>query len=52
MRAMAAPLVFDRSLLRRRLARARWDGYADFLLRRVLEDAGERLGLALARGEA
>ena len=47
MPAMAAPLVFDRSLLRTRLARARREGYADFLLRRVLEDASERLGVVL-----
>jgi SAM-dependent methyltransferase len=44
---MAAPLVFDRPLLRRNLARAREAGYADFLLKRTLEDLEERLAVVL-----
>jgi SAM-dependent methyltransferase len=40
---MAAPLLFDRVLQRRRLARALKDGYADFLLTRAVEDLGDRL---------
>ncbi|WP_230530325.1 methyltransferase domain-containing protein [Microvirga roseola] len=40
---MNTPLVFDRSLLRRRLSRALSQGYADFLLTRVVEDLEERL---------
>jgi SAM-dependent methyltransferase len=38
-----APLVFDRSLVRRRLARAVRSGYEDFLLARAVEDLDERL---------
>ncbi len=41
------PLVFDRPLLRRRLARARRAGYADFLLRRAADDLDERLATVL-----
>jgi SAM-dependent methyltransferase len=44
---MAAPLVFDRSLVRRRLARALRGGYADFLLRRAIDDLEDRLGAVL-----
>lgn len=40
---MAAPLVFDRPLVRRRLERALRSGYADFLLSRAVEDLDERL---------
>ncbi|MEP9367867.1 methyltransferase domain-containing protein [Xanthobacter sp. VNH20] len=45
---MSSPLVFDRPLLRRRLARAATLGAADFLLDRVAEDIGDRL-LAVKR---
>ncbi|OYX73661.1 MAG: SAM-dependent methyltransferase [Rhizobiales bacterium 32-66-11] len=45
---MSSPLVFDRPLLRRRLARAAALGPADFLLERVAEDVGDRL-LAVKR---
>ncbi|HQS09012.1 MAG: SAM-dependent methyltransferase [Rhizobiales bacterium 24-66-13] len=48
MAAMSSPLVFDRPLLRRRLARAAALGAADFLLNRVAEDVGDRL-LAVKR---
>jgi SAM-dependent methyltransferase len=44
---MSAPLVFDRFLIRRRLARAVAGGYADFLLRRAIEDLDERLATVL-----
>jgi SAM-dependent methyltransferase len=44
---MSAPLVFDRSLVRRRVARALREGYADFLLRRTVEDLEERLATVL-----
>ena len=44
---MSAPLVFDRPLVRRRLARALKSGYADFLLRRAIDDLEERLGSVL-----
>ena len=40
---MAAPQVFDRALLRRRLARAQAGGYAGFLLEATAADLGERL---------
>jgi SAM-dependent methyltransferase len=46
---MAAPLVFDRLLVRRRLERAVRGGYADFLLRRAVEDLDERLATVLRR---
>ncbi|GJD57547.1 methyltransferase domain-containing protein [Methylobacterium dankookense] len=45
---MDAPL-FDTALARRRLARARAAGYADFLLARVAEDLEDRLGAVLRR---
>ena len=41
------PPLFDRALVRRRLARARAAGYADFLLARVLDDLEDRLGAVL-----
>jgi SAM-dependent methyltransferase len=44
---MSAPLVFDRPLVRRRLARALQSGYADFLLHRAIDDLEERLGSVL-----
>jgi SAM-dependent methyltransferase len=44
---MSTPLVFDRSLVRRRLSRARRTGYADFLLARAVEDLEERLATVL-----
>lgn len=44
---MTTPLVFDRSLVRRRLARALKAGYADFLLARTVEDLQERLSTVL-----
>lgn len=43
MRAMSHPIVFDRALLRRRLARAHHLGPVDFLLERTAEDMAERL---------
>ncbi|MCB8823088.1 methyltransferase domain-containing protein [Microvirga rosea] len=44
---MTAPLVFDRSLVRRRLERALRTGYADFLLARAVDDLEERLAPVL-----
>ncbi len=44
---MSAPLVFDRPLLRRRLARARREGFADFLIDRAAEDLADRLDTVL-----
>lgn len=44
---MSAPLVFDRSLARLRLKRAIRQGYADFLLARIVEDLDERLSAVL-----
>ena len=44
---MSMPLVFDRPLVRRRLARALRQGYADFLLVRAVEDLEERLSTVL-----
>jgi SAM-dependent methyltransferase len=44
---MSTPLVFDRSLVRRRLSRALRQGYADFLLTRAVEDLEERLSTVL-----
>src|SRR3712207_1271877 len=46
---MSAPLVFDRALVRRRLARAITHGYANFLLHRAIDDLDERLGTVLRR---
>ncbi len=44
---MSTPLVFDRSLVRRRLSRALQQGYAEFLLVRAVEDLEERLSAVL-----
>ncbi|MGU3360639.1 methyltransferase domain-containing protein [Methylobacterium sp. M6A4_1b] len=44
---MTAPPLFDTGLARRRLARAHRAGYADFLLRRVVDDLEDRLGAVL-----
>ena len=44
---MSAPLVFDRPLLRRRLARARREGFAAFLVDRAAEDLADRLDTVL-----
>src|SRR5688572_19615506 len=46
---MSAPLVFDRGLVRRRLQRALQGGYADFLLRRAVDDFDERLATVVRR---
>jgi len=46
---MAPPLVFDRALLRARRARAMALGPATFLIDRVAEDLGDRLGAVLRR---
>ena len=43
----ASPIVFDRALLRRRLARARRLGFESFLIDRVAADLAERLGAVL-----
>ncbi len=43
----STPLLFDRSLLRRRLLRAHRMGYADFLLRHAAEDLSLRLSPVL-----
>ncbi|MBS7706432.1 methyltransferase domain-containing protein [Chelatococcus asaccharovorans] len=40
---MAAPLVFDRALARRRLERAHREGFIDFLVARAAEDLADRL---------
>ncbi|MCJ2036766.1 methyltransferase domain-containing protein [Methylobacterium sp. J-068] len=44
---MTPPPLFDTGLARRRLARAHRAGYADFLLRRVVDDLDDRLGAVL-----
>lgn len=46
---MTAPLVFDRRLVRLRLARAHKAGYADFLVQRALDDLDERLAAVTRR---
>lgn len=46
---MPAPLVFDRVLVRRYMARALGQGYADFLLTRAVDDLTERLDVVLRR---
>jgi len=46
---VSAPVVFDRSLARRHLRRALAGGYADFLLRRAVDDLDDRLGAVLRR---
>ena len=43
----ASPIVFDRALLRRRLARAQRLGFESFLIDRVAADLSERLGAVL-----
>lgn len=43
------PFVFDRGLVRSRLARALASGYPDFLLARATADLDERLGAVLRR---
>jgi SAM-dependent methyltransferase len=43
------PPLFDTVLARRRLARARAAGYADFLLARLADDLEDRLGAVLRR---
>jgi SAM-dependent methyltransferase len=43
----SGPTIFDRQLLRTRQARARAQGPATFLLDRVAEDIGDRLGTVL-----
>src|SRR6478609_9570939 len=43
----ATPTVFDRALLRRRLARAQRLGFESFLIDRVAADLSERLGAVL-----
>jgi SAM-dependent methyltransferase len=45
--SMAAPVLFDRPLVRHRLARAVRGGYADFLVARAAEDLAERLAPVL-----
>jgi SAM-dependent methyltransferase len=45
------PIIFDRELLRRRLARARALGPATFLIDRVAEELGERLAVVVRRFE-
>ena len=40
-----APRLFDRALMRRRMARAAAGGYADFLIRRAADDLEDRLGV-------
>ena len=46
---MPAPLVFDRVLVRRHMARALGQGYAEFLLTRAVDDLTERLDVVLRR---
>lgn len=47
---MSAPTpLFDTTLIRRRLARARHTGYADFLLARASDDLDDRLATVLRR---
>jgi SAM-dependent methyltransferase len=43
----SSPTIFDRQLLRRRLARARALGAATFLIDRVAQELGERLSVVL-----
>jgi SAM-dependent methyltransferase len=44
---VSAPRIFDRPLVRRRLARAKATGYAGFLLRRAVDDLADRLAAVL-----
>jgi SAM-dependent methyltransferase len=48
---VSSPLVFDRELFRRRLAKAVAGDYPDFLLARATEDLDERLAAVLRRFE-
>jgi SAM-dependent methyltransferase len=47
----SSPAIFDRQLLRRRLARARTLGPATFLIERVAQELGERLSVVLRQFE-
>jgi SAM-dependent methyltransferase len=47
----SSPAIFDRKLLRRRLARAQTLGPATFLIDRVAQELGERLGAVLRQFE-
>ena len=47
----SSPAIFDRQLLRRRLARAQTLGPAPFLVDRVAQELGERLGVVLRQFE-
>ena len=47
----SSPAIFDRQLLRRRLARAQALGPATFLIDRVAQELGERLGVVLRQFE-
>ncbi len=47
----SGPAIFDRQLLRRRLARARTVGPATFLIDRVAQELGERLSVVLRQFE-
>jgi SAM-dependent methyltransferase len=47
----SSPTIFDRQLLRRRLARARALGPATFLIDRVAQEMGERLSVVLRQFE-
>jgi SAM-dependent methyltransferase len=48
---MSGPIIFDRQLLRRRLARAKKLGPATFLIDRVAQELGERLAVVLRQFE-
>ncbi len=50
-RLMTGPVIFDRQLLRRRLARAQALGPATFLIDRVAQELGERLSVVLRQFE-
>ncbi|MFT0891095.1 methyltransferase domain-containing protein [Pseudochelatococcus sp. G4_1912] len=45
----SAPLIFDRTLQRRRMERALKGGYTDFLLDRIVEDLADRLAAVKRR---
>ena len=44
---MSTPRLFDAPLIRKRLARARRTGFADFLVARAVDDLSDRLGAVL-----
>lgn len=44
---MSSPLLFDSALIRKRLARARRLGFADFLVARAVDDLSDRLDAVL-----